>query len=390
MNQDSPAEDVAEAYAAGVRALLAPSGPATGPAAAERGGAAPGPASFADLAVSAQALEPLSAQLISQVSAELDATDTATRQTAANRLLAKALADLEVMAYLGQAAMDEIDGLTAPPSADGERSGGGTEIENVLDIVLGRFPPPSAGTMRGGPEASTTPTDAAAGRAQLITGADDALSLITDRATKAGQAAVTGILSIGVTELASAAAAVGTDLATAVGFGAAATQLVQRVSGFAAQAGNTVSALLGPSLAQTATQQVLTWVDEVRSGGKFAEILAKAYDTPATLAEVQRLAEAASEDPARFGVAIAAIDALDEAYAAQVALAEKILAKARFLNLIPAGALPQGRVLIGAIYLGLSGYIILCGADYADSPRLALLQRVPGVSDVVAARLAAA
>lgn len=389
MNQEAQTSDLAQAYAAGVKGLLAPAG--QGPATAERGGATAGPETFAEMAARAEALEPLSARLVGEMSAGLGSPDVAAREAAANRLLAKALADLEVTAFLGQAAIDEMDGLSPSSSSDAERSGGG-DIDGVLEIVMGRLPAAAIGAMRGGGDATAVavPADPDAARAQLVTSADDVLGLITGRATKAGQAAVTGILSIGATELASAAAVVGTDLATALGFGAAATKLMERVSAFASQAANSVNALLGPALAQTAAQQVLTWVDEVRSGEKFAEILAKGYDTPATLAEVQRLASAAAVDPERFGAALTAVDALDEAYAAQVALAEKILAKARFLSLVPAGALPQGRVLLAAIYLGLSGYVILCGADYVDSPRLSLLQRVRGVSDVVAAGLAPA
>ncbi len=379
MTTAKPNHDVARAYVDGVRSLLYPAGvPGV-----ERGG--PAPASYAELSMHAQALEPLSAQLTDTVATELGAPDPAARSGAANRLLAKALADLEVTAYLGQAALDELDGMAMAADAALERSGAGSGIEGTLGIILGLAPAGAMEAMRGGP----APTDVASARSQLVTGADDTLGLISERATRAGQTALTGILSIGLTELASAAAAVGTDLATALGQGAAATQLVARVSGFAAQAGNSITALLGPTLAQTATQQVLTWVDEVRSGSRFAEILARAYDTPATLAEVERLAGAAPDDLARFAAAIAAVEAMDEAYAAQVALAEKILAKARFLTLIPAGALPQGRVLLAAIYLGLSGYIVLCGADYADSPRLKLLKRVPGVSGVVSAGLAA-
>lgn len=375
----SPAPEIARAYVDGVRELLSPGGAAT----AERGGAAP--TSYAGLAERADSLAPVSAELTRAMAADLAAPDAATRTDAASRLLAKALTDLEVTAFLAQAATDEADGVAAPVPAAAERGVAATGLDDAFALILGEVSRDAGLALRG----ETAPPNVPAARVQLATGVDDTMQLITERAARAGQTAVAGLLTIGVTELASAVAVVGTDLATAVGQGEAASKLIHGVAGFASQAGNSLTALLGPSVAQTAANQVMAWVDEVRSGNKFAEILDRLYDTPATVTEIQRLTGAAPDDLARFIAAITEIENLDEAYAQQVALAEKILAKVRFLALIPIGALPQGRLLMAAVYLVLAGYIVLCGADYVDSPRLTLLKRVPGVRDVVTAQLGA-
>jgi hypothetical protein len=371
--------DIARAYVDGVRELLSPSGAAS----AERGAGAP--TSYAGLAERAETLAPLSAELTRSMSEDLAAPDVATRTDAASRLLAKALADLEVTAYLAQAATDEADGVAAPAPVPAERGMSASGLDDTFALILGELSRDAGLAVRG----EAVPPNVPAARVQLATGVDDTMQLITERAARAGQTAVTGLLTIGVAELASAVAVVGTDLATAVGQGEAASKLIHSVAGFASQAGNSLTALLGPTLAQSAAKQVLSWVDEVRSGNKFAEILDRLYDTPATVTEIQRLTGAAPDDLARFIAAIGEIDSLDEAYAQQVALAEKILAKVRFLALIPIGALPQGRLLMAAVYLVLAGYIVLCGADYVDSPRLALLKRVPGVREVVKTHLGA-
>jgi hypothetical protein len=380
MTTPRPTPELARDYVEGVRALLKPG---AGPG-AERGGGAVAFGALPVLAARVDELTSLSAQLNEAMAAELEAPEPAERGEAASRLLAKALADLEVSSQLAQAAGEADEAMPSfAPAA--ERGGGpGAGLEETFALILGQGRPAVDFAVRGG----AAPADLPSARAQLATGADDTLALITERAARAGQTAMAGLLTIGVAELAKAAAVVGTDLAVAVGQGEAAAKLTQAVAGFAAQAGNAITSLLGPSVAQSAANQVLGWLDELRSGSKLAELLDKLYDTPGTLAEVERLTGSAPDDLARFVAAIGAVDALDEAYAKQIELAEKILGKVKLLALIPVGALPQGRVLMAAIYLALAGYIVLAGADYVDSPRVAVLKRVSGVREVVAQSLA--
>ena len=46
-------------------------------------------------------------------------------------------------------------------------------------------------------------------------------------------------------------------------------------------------------------------------------------------------------------------------------------------------AIPQAAVLLAAAYIAITGYAVLAGADYVDAERAKLLNRVPGVRQVV-------
>ena len=100
----SPTDTFAEAaaaYADGVRVLFAPSGVPTG----ERGGT--GPVSYEDLTTQAEQLAPVSEQLIREAEAQLGDEDPIARIQASTSLMAKAFTDLQVSAYLLQAAMEQ-------------------------------------------------------------------------------------------------------------------------------------------------------------------------------------------------------------------------------------------------------------------------------------------
>lgn len=377
---DTTPADITRAYVDGVRGLLSGSGPA----AAERGGAAtPG----ADAAAQAEALVPLSADLTRSLSAGLDAPDASARTEAATRLLAKALSDLEVTAFLLQAELGEAEeeaGGSGVGLRGAERGGGVSGIDDALALLTGDVRPPSA-AVRGG----AAPMDLETARAALLAAVTDALDLVSERAAQAGQTAIGGVLGLGVAELAQAAALVGTGVAGAFGQGEAAARIVGSVASFAAQATGTVTALLGPVISEAAAEKVLGWVDEIKSGGKMAELVGRLYDTETTAAQVQSLITAGPGDPGPYAAALTIVTGLDEAYFQQIGLAERILGKVGFLTLIPAAAVPQARLLVAAVYIGLAGYIVLAGADVVDSPRLTLLKRVSGVRESVAAGLGA-
>src|SRR6266487_299644 len=92
----------AQAYADGVRVLFAPAGAPTG----ERGGA--GPVSHVDLAAQAEKLSAASAALTAEAEVRLTKDkDPRAQARTSTQLLAKAMTDLEVSAYLLKAAEDE-------------------------------------------------------------------------------------------------------------------------------------------------------------------------------------------------------------------------------------------------------------------------------------------
>lgn len=366
MSDATAMPDPTRAYVDQVRAALASGAPSAG---AERG------AQGAETsAAQAEALAPLSRDLTRFLAAGIEAADPAQRLAASTRLLAKALADLEVTSALAAAE----DGAGAVASGAERSLAGGTGVEEALSILIGG-PPAAVAAERGGAAG-----DPEAARLELANAVEDVFDLVTERATRSGQAALTGLLGLGAGELAGAVGAVGTDLAGLVGQGEAAARLVAATARMAGEAANGITALLGPTVAGAAAAQVVSWVDAVRGGEKFAVLLGRLYDTPAALAAAQAAVGAAPADAERLEAAVAAVNGIDAAYAAQVKLAEQVLQKARFLTGIPAVALPQGRLIAAVVFIGLGGYIVLAGADFVDSPRLTLLSRSPGIRTVVA------
>jgi hypothetical protein len=368
----------AQAYTDGVRVLLAPSHVVAG----ERGRR--GPASSTELARQAENLSVLSEQLTQTAAARLEDPEPSARVHASTGLLAKALTDLEISAYLLRAAMDEESETVWAGGEGSERSvvGLGT-IEERLSLLLGEVEPDLGRAERR----ESLRLDVRKARLRLSNSIEDALDLIPQRAAKTGQVALGGLLGLGVADVARAAGVVGMDIAQALGQAEKVTRLYVLFRDFAIKAYGSVIALLGQPLAQTAAQQVLEWVDDLREGKLFGELLEKLYETKQTGQELSRLVTDSQAGLEEFVSAIEGVDGLDTSYREQTNLAEKLLRGLGFLGGVPVAVLPQGKVLLAAVYIVLGAYVLLAGADYVDAQRLKLLDRVPGVRQVVETNL---
>jgi hypothetical protein len=378
MSASSPFFLAARDYAAGVHALLAPSGVSS----AERGG--PGPASFDDLAQQAERLSPLSIGLTEVTSARLTDADLVVRTQASTSLLAKALTDLEISAYLFEAARDEEEGGDRVVAGPVRSAAGLGSIDSRLRLILGEVPPGPATVER----AQRAPGDVPTARAELIVTVKDVTALIFERAGKGGQSALGGLLGLSVSEVMQAAGLIGMDIAQALGQAEKLSRLYDLFREFVLNALRSLVALLGETVAQAATGQVLVWVDELRSGTLFSDLLEQLYETRKTRDELARIVEGSQASVDALVAAIRSVDGLCDAYRRQVDLADSVLRVLRFLGGVPASALPHGRLLLAASYILVGGYVILAGADYVDARRLSLLSRVPGVRDLINVHLA--
>jgi hypothetical protein len=379
--EESTYQAAALAYADGVRVLFAPSGAPTG----ERGGL--GPASPDELADQAERLAPLSAELTQAASARLTDADPAVRARASTQLLAKALTDLEIGLYLLQAAEDEEHRIAwvGGPGTERSRGGLGATFER-LDLLLGEGEAIPAAVERG----EQVPRNVRAARVMLSDAIADALDLISERASKTGQAALSGLLGLGGGEVAQVAGAVGMDFAQALGQADKVTRLYDLFRDFALKVYDSLVALLGQQLAQTAAQRVVEWFEEFKEGEQFAKLLERLYETDQTHRDLSRLVAESRANLESFTAAIQRVDGLDAAFGQQADLAEKLLRGLKVLALVPAAALPQGRLLMAAAYVVLGAYVVLAGGDYVDARRLERLGRVLGVRQVVEGQLAAA
>jgi hypothetical protein len=377
--EESTYQAAALAYADGVRVLFAPSGVLTG----ERGGL--GPASPGELAEHAERLAPLSTELTQAAAARLTDADPAVRAQASTQLLAKALTDLEISAHLLQAAEDEEDGLAWTGGEGTERSAGGLgATDERLNLLLGEGEAVPTAVERG----EQPPRNVRAARVMLSDSIADALDLISERASKSGQAALGGLLGLGVAQVAQAAGVVGLDIARSLGQAEKVTRLYNLFRDFAVKAYDSLIALLGEQLAQTAAQKVVEWFEEVKEGEQFGKLLEQLYETQRTGQELGQLVAQSPADVDKFAAATQRVDGLEASFAQQIDLSGKLLQGLKYLSFVPAAALPQGRLLMAVAYIVLGAYVVWAGGDYVDARRLERLDRVPGVRQVVEGHLA--
>lgn len=371
-------EELAAAYVDGVRGLLAPA--AAPPGGAERGAAAPRPT-----ADQAEALAPVSAQLIVAAASRLENDDPQVRALAANQLLAKALTDLEISALLLQAAEDEEAGIAPAVAGPTERGGSlSPDLQDCLALIKGEVTAGPPVVDRSG-RSSTDPVKA---RQELALAAGDSLDLIRKRAAKTGQAAIAGLLAMGATELTQAAGVVGLDIATALGQAEKVTRLYALVREFALNTYESILAALGPAIAESAASKVLGWVNDVLQGEQFSVLLDKLYETAAAQAEIEKRAQTSQAGVEKVAAAQDALEALEASHKKQCDLADKLAQGLKWIAIVPVAALPQGQVLRAAAFIVLAAFVILSGADYVDAPRLKLINRVPGVRLVTETGLA--
>jgi hypothetical protein len=374
-------EMAARAYVEGVRAMFAPAALPEG----ERGAGGPAPAER--LAEQAEQLAEFSAQLTEAAKRQVEDVDPAVRALASTQLLAKALTDLELSAYLYQAAVDEEEGQGVERLVGAERSAADLgDLEQRLALLLGE----AEVHLRLAERGEVTPSDVPTARVELSNAVVDALALISERAARTGQTALTGLLGLGVSELAQAAGVVGLDIAEALGYGEKFSRLYTSFRDLAVQSYDSLLALLGRQLAQTAAQKVLDWLDKLKQGELFGQLLEKLFETQPTVEAVRQVVAESQAELDTLVVSIEGVDGLTERYRQQTELAGKILRALAFVGTLPLAVLPHPRVLLGAAYILVAAYVVLCGADYVDAPQLRLLNRVRGVRELVEANLSSA
>lgn len=371
-----PYSDVAQAYAANVRALFAP------PASKQRergiGAATWSPSELAD---QAERLAPISSQLTVEAGNKLAAEDISERVEASNQLLAKALTDLTVSARLFEAAEDADSQAPGGRTARSERSIISAPDE-MLQIILGAGAMISRRERVGARALSSTEA-----REALSETLEDTIDLISKRTATAGQSALTGLFGIGLVQVGQAAGLVGQSVAEAFGQAEKLSRLYALCRDFALKAYDSMLALLGPVVARAAGQQVLDWLAQVKEAefiGQFLEKLYRTQETQAALLVIVRTSEASGD---KFVSATADVDQLGEQYARQTALIEKLLKGLKFLGGIPAAVLPYGTLLLGGAYIAIMAYLVFNGADYLDADRLAFLNRVQGIRQVIETNL---
>lgn len=367
--------EIMKTYADGARVLLAPPGALGG----ERGGR--GPVSYDELGAQAERLSEVSARATEEAAAALGAAaEPEARAQVSTQLLAKALTDLEISAVLFEAAQDEEARVLLAKGGPVERSApSGRRDEETLALLTGAAPPAAAERGRrtlGGVE------DA---RRQLSETVDDVLQLISDRASRVGQSALAGLFGVGLAEVGAAAGKLGLGVAEAFGQAENLSRLYTYVREFVHHAYESVVALLGQGIAQQVGGMVVKWMDEVKEAKFFGRLVERLYQTRQTKEALAQKIAASQAPLDAYADTIGRLELLNQEYARQVGLIEKLLQGLKYLGGIPAAVLPYGSLIMAAVYLSLCGYTVLAGADYVDADALSLLNRVRGVRELTEA-----
>jgi flagellin-specific chaperone FliS len=372
MTRDEEYLQKAKAYADGVKVLFAPSGVERG----ERGGR--GPASPTDLSAQAEKLAATSADLNQVAAAKLSDADPGVRSEAAEQLLAKALTDLQVSAYLLESAQDEEEGIAWNPQQGPERSSRMGGFDTYLEILTAEAKPATTGAERGGPAL----LDLTQARKRLKDTVDDVLATISERAGDTGKTALTGLMGLGAADVAKAAGLVGLDIANVLGQGERVTLLYKVARDFIARVYEALLALLGPAV-QAAVDQVQEWLKELNSGLDFNKLMEKLYGTQLTSQDLHQEIDKSEKPPDQFVATSQAVELLEEGYRKQTKLAGKLLTGVKWVGSLSTAILPQAKLFLWLAYLLLGGYVVLTGADYVDAEKFRLLDRVPGVRRTV-------
>jgi hypothetical protein len=383
--------DVAGAYANGVRDLFsAPISPGVSPErGTERTASQP-----EQVAKKAEQLLPLSEALTQSASARLSDADAAVRADAEVKLLAKAATDLEISMFLLDVAEKEneaTDRKASLPEFDRAGFSAPQSIEESLEVLLR----PKSDLVLERDRSGSVLKDIESARAETMTEIESTFDLISRRAAKSGQKAIGGLLGLGVTEVASAVGAVGKSITDFLGVGETLSRWYGFIRSYAIKAYEAVVALLG-SAAQAVSQKVLEWFNdltekwtgELKEGKLLDRWVKTLYETEATKRDLGVIVNGSTVGPEKYTVVIEDAKELRKLYEQRIKWSDKILDWMPTLSGVATAVIPHGMMLVAVLYVALSGYVIVAGADYVDAPRIKFLNRVPGIRSVVASNLA--
>ncbi len=423
--------ELAKQYAEGVLALMMPmSTQATH--VSQRGITI---ASYQAVATQARQLLSVSTQLTAAAAERLTSSNPQLRVEVQLQMLAKALTDIALSQQLLDAAEDEKVGI-GPQVAGASRTASLFDVNGYLKVVVNGFGARNSGSGRGVSRSGSSPYSAFAstpgftpaspaldyGSAPAGTQADgyggaavleapamigetsaqaevnsakysladavgETLASVIEQTSVQGQAAFRGLVSIGLFNLGKAASVVGADIAKYLGYGAEVSDLYRLVNEYVGRAHETILTLLGRELSGLAIEKALDFFNTLKDGSLLGELLEKLYETRKTRDDLAQVVQQSAADLPSYAKAIEGLMQLREQFGGIMEFVGKLIKGLRFVGMIPAAAMPQAQLVMSASHAVLFTYIILAGADFADSQRIKMLNRVPGVRDLITTNL---
>ncbi len=422
--------ELAKQYAEGVLALMMPmSTQATH--VSQRGITI---ASYQTVATQARQLLAVSSQLTAAAAERLTSSNPQLRVEVQLQMLAKALTDIALSQQLLDAAEDEKVGI-GPQVAGASRTASLFDVNGYLKVVVNGFGARSSsrgGSRSGGaaaynafastpgfgpaspaPDYGYAPAGSAAegyggvavleapavigetsaqaevnsAKYSLADAVGETLSSVIEQTSVQGQAAFRGLVSIGLFNLGKAASVVGADIAKYLGYGAEVSDLYRLVNEYVGRAHETILTLLGRELSGLAIEKALDFFNTLKDGSLLGELLEKLYETHKTRDDLAQVVQQSAADLPSYAKAVEGLTQLREQFASIMEFVGKLIKGLRFVGMIPAAAMPQAQLVMSASHAVLFTYIILAGADFADSQRIKMLNRVPGVRDLITTNL---
>jgi hypothetical protein len=375
--------ELAKQYAEGVLGLLMPvSAHATH--ISQRGVAV---MSYNSVATQARQLLNVSDQVTRAAAVRLTSSNPQVRIEAQLQLLAKALTDLAISQHLLDAAEDEKIGIM-PQIASTSRNAAFFEIDSYLKVLVNGFPPNPATRDASAITASdVAAADVNTAKLSLNDALNDALQTVVAQTATQGQAAFRGLLSIGLFNLAKATSIVGTDIAKFLGYGAQASELYRLVNDYVGKAHEAILNLLGRELSSVAVDKAMDFFSDLKDGSLLADLLAKIYEINKTREELCAIVESSGTQLDALTKTCEGLDAMAVQFKGIMEFVGKLLTGLKFVGMIPAAAMPQAQLVMSASHAVLFTYIVLAGADFSDAHRVKMLNRVPGVRELVTANL---
>jgi len=330
------------------------------------------PPSSAEVAARSEALLTRSADVTQAWAEKLESDDVLARQVAEIRLLAACTADL--------ALADDLVNLDRGTPRLTSRGRHGPSVSQDLlrlltmsdeDVVKQALTPRRVRrvTRAAGPAAD-----------RLKETVDTTLDHLLEGTADSGQRAIEGLMLMDAALLLEAVRLVGGDIAERLGEGF--SRLMQSAVRYVLAAYDKVALLLGAEKMTEIRERILAWIEDLKEGELFPDLVEKLFQTEALKEEVAGWLAASSAADATLGETRATVEQLDAAFASKMELADKIIASLALVKLLPPAMTPVGRLVIAAIYLGLVGYVVFTGYDHVDSDRYRLIDRVSGVRQV--------
>jgi hypothetical protein len=353
-----------------------------------------------------------SSEIIGNITADyLQSGNQAQREAAEVKLLAQAIAELElVQELLEQAKAAEEDGSDRI-TRSALRSGGA--INDLIDVLE---TPIDAGIplalmkdvkVRG---IEQRPKDLEQAKADLAKEVLSSLSAICEQTSDVGWKAATNLVLMDGAALKQGLEFISKDAAHLIdeivaGVGNLMLRLVKTAIRLLAQVYNWIQALLGKEIEEEARQQIGKWLEDLKKeqpDGKFAEgffgqIVTKIYTPSAIERDVKTWLETTQVEVGQINQTAEVVENLAKKHEVRAKQVDRLLTVIAFVKKIPAIKTPQGQVISAAVLLGVLAYTIYSGYDHIRDGRIVLNEkfsfnipdRVVGVRETVQQALGA-